>query len=191
MRIVGGALRGRRFAARVPAGTRPTSDRAREAIASALESRGLIGGHVYDLFAGTGALAFEALSRGAGSADLFDEAAAACALMRTAAEELGLRERATVHRVDLAAPKPSWIGRLAPADLVFLDPPYARIDAGVRVLSALETAGKLRPGAAIVFEHGADTELVLPAPFDEKARYRYGDTRVLLAQIPHTTTETE
>lgn len=184
MRIVGGSLSGRRIPGRPPKGTRPTSDRVREAIASALISRGLIdGARVLDLYAGTGALSFEALSRGARFADLVDSSKAAVTGIRAAAKALGLSEQVTVHRVDLTKPE-RWERLSEPADLVFLDPPYADVAQVEGVLRSLYEAGKLSEGAAIVIEHARDARFTLPAGFEELTRYRYGDTGVLLAEAP-------
>lgn len=184
MRIVGGSLSGRRIPGRPPKGTRPTSDRVREAIASALVSRGLIdGARVLDLYAGTGALSFEALSRGARFADLVDRSKPAVSGIRAAAAALGLSERVAVHRLDLS--KAEGLDRLEePAELVFLDPPYADVAQCATVLARLWSAGKLAPGAAIVIEHARGATFALPAGFTEQTRYRYGDTGVLLAEAP-------
>lgn len=186
MRIVGGSLSGRRIPGRPPKGTRPTSDRVREAIASALEARGMIeGARVLDLYAGTGALAFEALSRGAAFAELVDDSRSAVALIRKAAKALGLDERVAVHALDLSRRPDRWLDRIeGPADLVFLDPPYARVAEAATVLSALASAGKLRAGAAVVVEHAIKSAVELPTGFSEITRYKYGDTGVLLAEAP-------
>ncbi len=186
MRIVGGALSGRRIPGRPPRGTRPTSDRVREAIASALVARDLIeGARVLDLYAGTGALSFEALSRGAASADLFDASREAVAQIRRSAEALGLAGRCRAHRVDLGRGANEWLARIeAPVDLVFLDPPYAQVAECASVLSALARGRKLRAGAAVVLEHATKEAPQLPEGFAELTRYRYGDTSVLLAEAP-------
>ena len=132
MRIVGGSLGGRRFSGPPGDGTRPTSERAREAIASALDARGwLEDAVVLDLFAGTGALAFEALSRGAARAFLVEKSRVVARAIEKSARELGLSDRATVIQADLLAGRGQsrWLASIEPASLVFFDPPYAEIAA--------------------------------------------------------------
>lgn len=187
MRIVGGRLGGRRLAAPRGHGTRPTAERVREAIASALEARGLIDGSlVLDLFAGTGALAFEALSRGAARAVLIDRDPKLVRAIRESARALGLDEVVSALALDLEREVSSWLSRLPDErfDLVFLDPPYARIAVVTSVLAALWESGKLSPGAALVIEHARREPPALPSGFCEAASYRYGDTAVILATAP-------
>ena len=186
MRIVGGRLSGRRFSGPPGDRTRPTAERTREGIASALEARGWIDGAVVlDLWAGTGALAFEALSRGAARATLVEGDRRVARAIERSARELGLSERAAVIVADLDRPPDRWIASLAePADLVFCDPPYAQVARISPVLSALVEAGKLRPGAAVVVEHAKKAPPALPLGFGAVAAYRYGDTAVLLGSAP-------
>jgi 16S rRNA (guanine966-N2)-methyltransferase len=171
VRIIGGVLGGRRLRAPRGAATRPTADRVREALFNILGD--LSGARVLDLFTGTGALALEALSRGAASAVLVDSAAAAVRCAEENAAALGVGERARVVRGEI----PGALARLrGPFDLVFLDPPYA---AGVaeRALAALPPL--LGAGARVVAEHDRRS-----APADEIGpltrvdRRRYGDTEV-------------
>ncbi len=163
MRIVGGTLKGRNIRTPEGRGTRPTSDRARESIFNILAhadwSPPLEGARVIDAFAGSGALGFEALSRG-GSFCLFVETdAAARGCIRDNVEAFQLFGNTRIHRrsaTDLG-PKPAGLG--APFDLVFMDPPYAQ---GL-VPPALEQLARgqwLTPGALVVVETGADE----PAP---------------------------
>jgi 16S rRNA (guanine966-N2)-methyltransferase len=188
LRIVGGRLGGRRLA--TPRGasvTRPTAERVREAIASALEARDRIeGAVVLDLFAGTGALAFEAISRGAVRAVLVDRDAAMVRAMRESAKELGIEREVQVISLDLERDPSSWIPRVpdGPFDLVFLDPPYLRVDRAMIALDALARSGKLRPGATAVIEHARRQPPTLPQGFGEIAAYRYGDTAVILCAAP-------
>lgn len=186
MRIVGGRLSGRRFSGPPGDRTRPTAERTREGIASALEARGLIeGAVVLDLWAGTGALAFEALSRGAARATLVEGDRRVARAIERSARELELGEQAAVIVADLDRAPVRWIAALAePADLVFCDPPYAQVARVGPVLSALLEAGKLHPGAAVVVEHAKKAPPALPAGFGETATYRYGDTAVLLGSAP-------
>jgi 16S rRNA (guanine966-N2)-methyltransferase len=152
-------------------GTRPTSDRVREALFSILGD--VQGAHVLDLFAGSGALAIEALSRGAESAVLVDRSAAALAVIRRNLEAVGLA--AEVHRADALA----FLGR-APAaarqyDLVFVDPPYRQVGSlGPRLAEALPPV--LAPESRIVLESDRRAPLDLDLPiYDER---RYGDTLI-------------
>lgn len=188
MRIVGGRLGGRRLAApRGQSVTRPTAERVREGIASALDARERIeGAVVLDLFAGTGALAFEALSRGAARAAMVDRDAAMVRAMRESAKQLGLEDAVDVVALDLERDPASWTARLpaGPYDLVFLDPPYARIERVTPILASLWEAGALRPGAAVVVEHARRHPPTLPSAFCHIATYRYGDTAVLVATAP-------
>src|SRR5215813_3342294 len=130
MRIVGGTFKGRAIAAPEGRATRPTSDRARESIFNVLAhadwSPGVEGRRVLDLFAGSGALGFEALSRGAAFALFVDTDAAARGAIRENIETLGLFGETRIHRRDATdlGLKPAGVG--APFDLVFLDPPYGK-----------------------------------------------------------------
>jgi 16S rRNA (guanine966-N2)-methyltransferase len=153
-RIVGGTAKGRRL--RVPArGTRPTSDRAREALFSSLS--GLLdidGARVLDLFAGTGAVGLEALSRGAAWVDFVESDRTACEILRHNIESVGI-DRAEIHRRPAAA---YLVGAGAdePFDLVFADPPYAFGDEPLGVLlDTLAAPGWLADGAVVVVERSA------------------------------------
>lgn len=187
MRIVGGTLRGRRFRPAIGSGTRPTSERVREALASALQARELIAGRVVlDLYAGTGALAFEALSRGAERALLVERDRSMVKGLRRSIAELGLKERATVLPLDLArkgAAAKIAASALAPFDLVFADPPYARSADLPALFAALAAAGALGEEAALVVEHASSDALALETETDGLrvapiAAYRYGDTAI-------------
>lgn len=182
LRIVGGRLSGRRFAGPKDTDARPTSDRVREALGSILDARGAIdGATVLDLYAGTGAFAFEMLSRGAASAVLVESHRAAARAIRKNAEALGLE--VDIVELELGRDPPRRVVELGPFSLVFADPPYRDAADAAAVLVALARAGAFAPDAFAVLEHAArDT------PFDEAAlasvglalfgRYRYGDTAV-------------
>jgi 16S rRNA (guanine966-N2)-methyltransferase len=151
-RIVGGAMGGRRLAVPPGRGTRPTSDRAREAMFATLASMlDLEGARVLDLFAGSGAIGLEALSRGAAPALLVESDARAVATIRSNAAALGLGDRAVVvhdraERVLAGAPA-------QPYHLVFLDPPYTLPDEAVEaLLAALASGGWLAPEVVVVVE---------------------------------------
>ena len=183
MRIVGGSHGGRVLRAPRGAATRPTSEKVREAIFNILETmrRSGPGARVLDLFAGSGALGIEALSRGAAHATFVDTGGAALAAIRGNLRELSLTERATILAMDAVAaarmPPPS------PWTHVFIDPPYAS-DLAVRAALALPLAS-LAPGAVIVIEHdrrGAPPE-VLGSLLRTDQR-RYGDTMVSFFEVP-------
>lgn len=181
MRIVSGEFRGKAIRAPAGAATRPTSDRAREAIFNILEhaawSKGLREARVIDLFAGSGALGLEALSRGAAFCLFVETDEAARGAIRENVEAMGLFGRTRVHRRD-ATQLGVRPGSDGPAfDLAFLDPPYGK-GLGETALARLAEGGWLAPGATAVFERGAD-EPPLEAPgyavVDER---RYGAARV-------------
>ncbi|MBD3177311.1 MAG: 16S rRNA (guanine(966)-N(2))-methyltransferase RsmD [Armatimonadia bacterium] len=133
LRVVGGHHRGRRLVAPPGADTRPTSDRAREAIFNILGP--LEGLRVLDLCAGSGAMGIEALSRGAAWADLVDRSGRACAVIRRNLEELALARSAQVHRAEASA----WLRdrpAVEPYHVVIADPPYAS-DALEEIVAAL------------------------------------------------------
>ncbi|MDH4281922.1 MAG: RsmD family RNA methyltransferase [Myxococcales bacterium] len=179
MRVIGGRLSGRRFGAPKGRSTRPTSDRAREALASALQSRdAFCDARVLDLFAGTGALTFEALSRGASQALVVDRDPRALKQVAESAKELGLGAEVRTARVDLLKDPAAAVQRLASADggfsLVFVDAPYAEIDSVSRVLDALIASRQLMAGAWVVVEHPGDRDWRWPKGLASQADYRYG-----------------
>lgn len=166
MRIVGGALKGRALAAPPGRATRPTTDRAREALFNILAhadwSPGVEGRRVLDLFAGSGALGLEAMSRGAAFALFVETVEAARGAIRANIESLGLFGNTRLHRrsaTDLGV-KPA--GLASPFDLVFLDPPYGK-GLGEAAIARLAPGGWITPGALLVFEHGADEIIETPS----------------------------
>lgn len=180
-RIIGGALGGRRIAAPPGAGTRPTSDRVREAIFSALEARiELDGVHVLDLYAGSGALGLEAASRGAARVVLVEHDRRAAATIRRNVADLGLDGVVTVAARAVSA---VLDGPPADADLVFLDPPY---DVGEDVLAgvlAALAAAHLTPEAVVVVERSSRSpEPTWPSGVHRTGDRTYGETRVWYAQ---------
>lgn len=159
MRIVGGDFKGRALTAPDGRNTRPTSDRTREAIFNILAhadwAPGLDGARVMDVFAGSGALGFEALSRGASFCLFVETDEAARGAIRDNVETFGLFGRTRVHRRD-ATQLGQRPGPPAEAfDLVFLDPPYHK-GLGEGALDCLRTGGWLSENATIVFERGVD-----------------------------------
>ena len=173
MRIVGGSLRGRRLAAPTVRGLRPTSARVRAALFNILDHGPAppAGGRVLDAFAGTGALGFEALSRGAVHATFFDTDRRALRAMRATAAALGLGDATDVRQADATAPPPAH----RPCDLVFLDPPYGD-DVTAAAVAALGAAGWLAAGATIVVEARRRAPPAPPAGFAVRDTRRYGGT---------------
>jgi len=171
VRIVAGSARGRRIEAPPGTGTRPTSDRVREAVFNALGSLGaVVGAGVLDLFAGSGAMGLEALSRGAAHATFVDADRRALAVVRANAERLGLADRISVVRADALA----YLAGAPAADLALCDPPYA-FDRWDELLAALDAR-------VAVLE--SDREVHLPAPWTSPGPRRYGGTVVVIAQRP-------
>jgi 16S rRNA (guanine966-N2)-methyltransferase len=178
-RIIAGSAGGRRIEAPKGSDTRPTSDRVREALFSALEARDVLdGAAVLDLFAGSGALGLEAASRGAASVVLVDSARGAVEVARRNAAALGLAGVRVVQ-----APVLRYLaGPAAPVDLALLDPPYAVDEETLgQVLAALD-AGHLAPGAVVVVERSTRSPRPRwPAGWTEGGVRRYGDTALWTA----------
>jgi 16S rRNA (guanine966-N2)-methyltransferase len=187
MRIVGGTLGGRRLRAPSGSATRPTSDRVREAIASALDARGVVrGARVLDLYAGSGALGFEMVSRGAESALFVERDPRTAKLVRENASELGVAGQCTVLCDDVTrARAQEAIVTRGPFSLVLADPPYRDADAAVLAMEALTKRGALATDACLLLEHGTKGTPTLPSCFDVLSRYRYGDTAVILFVASH------
>lgn len=180
MRIVAGTHRGRPLVAPKGADTRPTSDRVREAIFSSLVSQGasLRDARVLDLFCGSGALALEALSRGAACATLVDSSRDALEASRRNVASLGLTAAAAIISRDAFRLVRGPVAG-SPFTLLFLDPPY-RIDAA-RVRQLLEDAavsGLLAEGATVVYELASGVTVVWPDGFTPVAARTYGGTQV-------------
>lgn len=173
MRVIGGTARGRPITAPRLPGLRPTSDRVREAIFDILEARGLVrGATVVDLFAGSGALGIEALSRGATAVTFVESDPRACAAIDANLRATSLLvPEATVVRADVA----SWLTRLPrraePFGVALVDPPYAFEDWPALL-------GRLR-ARTLLFEHGAPVEV--GEDYEVLREYRYGGTLVTLA----------
>ena len=177
MRIVAGRHRGRKLEPPADRSIRPTSDRIREAVfdilAHRLLAQGFAGLKVLDAFAGTGAMALEALSRGATRATLLDADGNAVRLIERNLKHLGETENALALRRDAARPGPAPL----PHDLVFADPPY-RSGLAPAALAALARERWLEPGALVVLELASDETPAPPAGFSEIDRRRYGGTAV-------------
>jgi 16S rRNA (guanine966-N2)-methyltransferase len=181
MRIVSGEFRGKALAAPSGQATRPTSDRARQAIFNILEhaawSEGVRGRRVIDLFAGSGALGLEALSRGAAFCLFVETDEAARGAIRENVEAMALFGRTRVLRRD-ATQLGQRPGADGPAfDLAFLDPPYAK-GLGEVTLEKLAAGGWLAPGALVVFERGAEEPVPDAVGFETLDDRTYGAAKV-------------
>ena len=182
MRIVAGSLKGRAIVAPEGQGTRPTSDRARQAIFNVLEHAAwgepLVGMRVMDLFAGSGALGFEAMSRGAIFALFVETDEAARGAIRENADAYGVMGATRVHRrsaIDLGS-RPGSDGEAF--DLAFLDPPYGK-GLGELGLKALLDGKWLAPKAIVVLERGSDEPEIETPGYERLDTRDYGAARVL------------
>jgi 16S rRNA (guanine966-N2)-methyltransferase len=183
VRIVGGRLRGRPLATPADDTTRPTSDRVREAIfnilAHGIADFSIEGARVLDLFAGTGALGLEALSRGAAYCLFVEEDAAARAVIRRNVEAFALTGVTKIYRRDATE-----LGAAAGRDLfhlAFLDPPYGN-SLAERALTSAAAGGCLAPGAIAVVEERKDARIALPPHFVAIDQRAWGDTQVAFAR---------
>jgi len=176
MRVVGGRLRGRHLASPASRDIRPTTDRLRESVFNILVHAyddPLGGARVLDLFAGTGALGIEALSRGASFVLFVDNGAEARALLRSNVEALALGGVTKVYRRD--ATNLGGAHPLEPFSIAFLDPPYGK-GLAERALASLRDGGWLTSGALIVVEEAKAVAIAAPAGFEELERRAYDDT---------------
>ena len=180
MRVVGGRLKGRNLASPASRDIRPTADRLREAIFNILihaYDDPMENARVLDLFAGTGALGIEAISRGAKFALFVDNGAEARALMRDNVEALGLGGVTKVYRRDATNLGPAH--PMEPFSLVFLDPPYAKGLAD-KALISLRDGGWLTSAALLVVEEAKAAAFKGPEGFAELERRAYDDTEFVL-----------
>jgi 16S rRNA (guanine966-N2)-methyltransferase len=184
MRIVSGKFRGRAIASSLQVGLRPTSDRVRESLfnilAHGISDFELSGARVIDLFAGTGALGLEAMSRGAAFCLFVEDGPEQRGLIRTNIEGFGLAGVTRLFRRD--ATGLGLAGTMAPFSLAFLDPPYGR-GLGEKALKALSEGNWLQPGAVVFLEERASVDIAWPAGFMPFDRRIYGDTQVNLARF--------
>ena len=185
MRIVGGELRGRPITAPPGDQARPTGDRARQAVFNILEhaawSDGVEGARVVDVFAGSGALGLEALSRGAAAALFVDKAEAALAAIRANVAALGVGARARLLKAD-ATRLSRRLDTEAPFELALLDPPYGKV-LGEMALASLRGEGWLAEGAVAVLERGADEPSLTAPGFEVLDERRYGAARVWFLRV--------
>jgi len=181
MRIVAGTFRGRRLVAPKGQSTRPTADRARQALFNVLEhapwSPGLDGQRVLDLFAGSGALGLEAISRGAAACLFVEQAAQARAAIAENAAALGVAGRIRIEGLDATALRRRAATHGEPFDLAFLDPPYGH-GLGEATLERLAAGGWLAEGAVAVLERGAADPAPTPAGYEPLDERVWGAARV-------------
>jgi 16S rRNA (guanine966-N2)-methyltransferase len=180
MRVVGGTLRSRPIAGPKTGAIRPTADRLREALFNILihgHGDPVSGARVLDLFAGTGALGIEALSRGAAYALFVDDGAEARALLRENTQTLGLAGVTRIFRRDATTLGPAH--PVEPFTLAFLDPPYGK-GLAEQALASARDGGWLVPGATVVVEEAVDASFTAPAGFKELERRAYDDTEFVI-----------
>ena len=184
MRIIGGRLKGRTLKAPADQSVRPTSDRLRESLFNILTHAyddPIPQARVLDLFAGTGALGLEALSRGARFAQFVDDSAQGRGLLRANIETLGLAAQTKIFRRDATR-----MGQVHPHDpfsLIFCDPPYLN-GLGEKALTSAFQGGWFSPQALIVFEESSKAEITLPADLTLLEKRDFGDTQILFLQTP-------
>ena len=186
MRIVAGQYRGRRLAAPKGDDTRPTTDRVREALFSSLHSHAganLGGGSALDAFAGSGALGFEALSRGIEHVTFLEREKAALSMLKANAETLGATRSVSIVSGDTSYLAQRGAIPGGPFSLLLLDPPY-RLDAVEvgQLVAHLVARDLLEEGAVIVYEHASRSKAVWPTDITSLASKRYGSTTVDIAR---------
>ena len=183
MRIVSGIYKGQSISAPKDSHIRPTTDRIRESVFNILEHGiegfSLEGARAIDLFAGTGALGLEAISRGARFSLFVEEAASARGLIRENIEKFGAGGKTRIFRRD--ATQLGEVGTMQEFDLAFLDPPYGK-GLGEKALNALHGGGWLAENALIVWEEEKKTELQLPQEFHRLDQRIYGNIQIVIAR---------
>lgn len=182
MRITGGSYRSRALVAPRGQETRPTSDRVREALFSMLVSDGVFGEpRVLDLYAGSGALGFEALSRGAVSVVMVESARPAIAAIRENIEALDVGAQVSLLTRPCEKVLESVVG---PFDLILIDPPYAEVKTNAFGGVMLQASRLLESGGILVLEHDARDEPAAPNGLEVDRRRRHGDTILSLFRRP-------
>lgn len=184
MRIIGGRLKGRTLKAPTDQSVRPTSDRLRETLFNILVHAyddPIPQARVLDLFAGTGALGLEALSRGARFAQFVDDSAQGRGLLRANIESLGVAAQTKVFRRDATR-----MGQVHPHDpfsLIFCDPPYGK-GLGDKALASAHQGGWFAPQALIIFEESSKAVFDLPNDLHLLEKRDFGETQILFLQTP-------
>ena len=183
MRVVGGELKGRNIVAPASRDIRPTADRLRESVFNILVHAyddPFQDARVLDLFAGTGALGIEAISRGAVFTLFVDNGAEARALLRNNVEALALGGVTKVYRRDATDLGPAH--PMEPFSLVFLDPPYCQ-GLAEKALASLRDGGWLKPNALLVVEEAKAAAFAAPDGYEELERRAYDDTEFVFLQV--------
>jgi len=178
MRVIAGDYKGRRLKAVPGLNTRPTTDKVKESMFNIIGQL-FAGGTALDLFAGTGGLGIEALSRGIDRAVFIDKDFKAIQTIKENVRELGLSDRAEVYKNDARRALEQLAERGVLFELVFLDPPYQKTLFYEELILQMQELGLLLDGAVIVAEHSADVEL--PDRYDAAVRWRqatYGEISI-------------
>ena len=189
MRIVGGQLKGRQLQAPGGRDLRPTSDRARESIFNVIMhglgdwDGSLDGASVVDVFAGTGALGLEALSRGAAHATFIDNGANSLAMLKKNAAQLGAWRDATLLKLDATHLPPPPLAAKAPCGVAFLDAPYSQ-ELTTPALNGLRRQGWIADGSLCVAEIATDEQLIAGPGFTQLDERTYGAAKVVFLQYP-------
>lgn len=184
VRIVAGEFRGRALGTPKGQSIRPTTDRTRESLFNILSHsypESLAQTRMLDLFAGTGAVGFEAVSRGARAVTFVEQGIEGRGLIQTTIDAFGLHGRARVLRRD--ATRLGAAGTIAPFDLVFADPPYAK-GLGERALASAVEGGWLAPGALVLLEEHVDIEPVRHPRLSHLETREFGDTKIWFFRYP-------
>ena len=178
MRIVGGRLKGKQLASPKSNSIRPTTDRVRETLFNILAhgyDHAVENARVLDLFAGTGALGCEALSRGADQVLFVEDGTEGRGLIRSNMESMGLNGSAKIFRRD--ATRLGEAGTIEPFHLVFMDPPYNK-GLGEKALASAAAGGWLMPDALVIWEEDSKAELTIPDGFSKLEERAYGDSKL-------------
>ncbi|MGV0877807.1 16S rRNA (guanine(966)-N(2))-methyltransferase RsmD [Martelella sp. FLE1502] len=178
MRIVGGEFRGRALATPKSSDIRPTTDRTRESLFNILSHaypEALDGSRMADLFAGTGAMGLEALSRGVKAVLFVENSVEGRGLLWSNIEALGLAGRTRIMRRDATRLGPA--NRIEPYDFLFADPPYGK-GLGEKAMAAAHEGGWLKPGALAILEERADVTPMVSADYQPLETREFGDTRM-------------
>ena len=181
MRITGGIHRSRPLKAPRGTATRPTSDRVREGLFGMLEARALVrGARVLDLYAGTGALGLEALSRGARHATFVERGREALDALGANVDALRANAQARIVRSSVEGAGPRVGG---PFELVLVDPPYADVPSGAVARALMLLRDRLAPGATLVLEHASGDSPPEMCDFRRGESRRYGDTTLTFCEV--------